>query len=86
MAEPCPAAGSGKIGGFPATYPKFVVEILSPSDRLPTTQANMEEYLANGAQLGFRLDVEAKTVYIYRPREGLRPGAEWRAGTSRLPA
>ena len=56
-----------KVGGFLATCPEFVIEILSPSDRLSVTQAKMEEYLANGAQLGFLLDVEAETAYIYRP-------------------
>jgi len=56
-----------QVSGFLATCPEFVVEIRSPSDRLTTLQAKMEEYLANGAQLGFLLDVEAETAYIYRP-------------------
>ena len=54
-------------GGFLAACPEFVVEILSPTDRLATTQAKMEEYLANGVQLGFLLDVAAETAYVYRP-------------------
>lgn len=58
-----------KVGGFLATCPEFVIEILSPSDRLAVTQAKMEEYLANGAQLGFLLDMEAETAYIYCPSQ-----------------
>lgn len=56
-----------QAGGFLAACPEFVVEIRSPSDRLATLQAKMEEYLANGVQLGFLLDVEAETAYVYRP-------------------
>ena len=58
---------AGQAAGFLAACPEFVVEVLSPSDRLATTQAKMEEYLANGVQLGFLLDVAAETAYVYRP-------------------
>lgn len=60
-------AAAEPAGGFLATCPEFVVEVLSPSDRLATTQTKMEEYLANGVQLGFLLDVAAETAYVYRP-------------------
>ena len=58
---------AGQAAGFLAACPEFVVEVLSPSDRLATTQAKMEEYLTNGVQLGFLLDVAAETAYVYRP-------------------
>lgn len=54
-------------GGFLAACPEFVVKVRSPSDRLPTLQAKMAEYLVNGVLLGFLLDVAAETAYIYRP-------------------
>jgi Uma2 family endonuclease len=44
-----------------------MLEVKSPSDELPNLQAKMEEYLANGMQLGFLLDVEVETAYVYRP-------------------
>lgn len=44
----------------------FVVELRSPKDRLSTLQKKMEEYIANGAQLGW-IDAKAKRVYVYRP-------------------
>ena len=47
--------------------PDFVVEIRSPTDCLRDVQAKMEEYLANGARLGWLLDPEERRVYVYRP-------------------
>jgi Uma2 family endonuclease len=47
--------------------PDFVIELRSPSDSLVATQAKLEEYLANGARLGWLLDVPNRHVYIYRP-------------------
>jgi Uma2 family endonuclease len=47
--------------------PEFVVELMSPSDRLPDQQAKMQEYIENGAQLGWLIDPKNKTVYVYRP-------------------
>ena len=56
-----------QAGGFLAVCPEFVVEIRSPSDRLAPLQAKTEEFLANGTQLGFLLDVGAEMAYVYRP-------------------
>lgn len=47
--------------------PDFVVEIRSPSDRLGTLQAKMQEYLDNGAQLAWLIDPQSRNVYRYRP-------------------
>jgi Uma2 family endonuclease len=47
--------------------PDFVVELLSPSDSLSMTQEKLEEYLANGAQLGWLIDPTPRRVYVYRP-------------------
>jgi Uma2 family endonuclease len=53
--------------GFLPLCPDFVVEIGSPSDRLTELQEKMEEYLANGARLGWLLDPGPRTAYVYRP-------------------
>jgi Uma2 family endonuclease len=50
---------------FPALCPDFVIEIKSPSDRIPTLQAKMEQWLRNGVRLGFLIDTEAETSYVY---------------------
>ena len=49
--------------------PDFVVEIRSPSDRLSIVQAKMQEYLDNGARLGWLFDPPNRVVYVYRPNQ-----------------
>jgi Uma2 family endonuclease len=53
---------------FPPLCPDFVMELRSPSHALETVQARMQEYLANGAQLGWLIDPTEKKVYLYRYR------------------
>lgn len=52
---------------FPPLCPDFVLELLSPSDNLSTAQAKMQEYLDNGARLGWLLNPETQQAEIYRP-------------------
>lgn len=47
--------------------PDFVVELRSPSDSLSAVQEKMEEYVGNGAQLGWLLDAPDGCCYVYRP-------------------
>jgi Uma2 family endonuclease len=47
--------------------PDFVIELRSQSDRVHMLREKMGEWLANGAQLGWLIDPEARTVEIYRP-------------------
>jgi Uma2 family endonuclease len=54
---------------FPPLCPDFVVELRSPSDRLPRVQAKMREWIDNGAKLGWLIDPTTRTVYVYRPGE-----------------
>jgi Uma2 family endonuclease len=51
--------------GFAHICPDFVVELRSRSDRLPTLLNKMEEYMANGALLGWLIDPQKRRVYIY---------------------
>jgi len=55
--------------GFPPLCPDFVVELRSPTDALSDLQAKMDEYMANGAQLGWLIDPFEKRVYVYQPGE-----------------
>jgi len=48
--------------------PDFVIEIRSRTDRLVTLQRKMQEYMDNGAQLGWLLVPQARRVYVYRPQ------------------
>lgn len=51
---------------FPEICPNFVVELRSQSDALQPVQTKMAEYLDNGAQLGWLIDPQNRTVEIYR--------------------
>jgi len=53
--------------GFAPICPDFAIELRSPTDRLSELQDKMQEYLANGARLGWLIDPIDKRVYIYRP-------------------
>ncbi|MBC7809185.1 MAG: Uma2 family endonuclease [Akkermansiaceae bacterium] len=56
---------------FAHIAPDFVVEIMSPSDRLKKVQDKMHEYLASGVRLGWLIDRTNRTVYVYRPNTPL---------------
>jgi len=47
--------------------PDFVIELRSPSDNLATLQIKMQEYIENGASLGWLIDAEAKRVLVFQP-------------------
>ncbi|MGH9799799.1 MAG: Uma2 family endonuclease [Blastocatellia bacterium] len=52
---------------FPPICPDFVVELRSPSDSVGDLKDKMEEYIENGAQLGWLIDPIQKKVFVYRP-------------------
>jgi Uma2 family endonuclease len=52
---------------FPPLCPDFVVEVLSPSDSLRQTMEKMEEYIENGARLGWLINPRRNQVHVYRP-------------------
>ena len=51
---------------FPPVSPEFVVEVMSPSDRLKPAMEKMQEWLRGGVELAWLIDGDTKTVYIYR--------------------
>ena len=54
---------------FAPICPDFVVELCSKSDRLIDVQIKMQEYLDNGALLGWLIDPESKSAQIYRQNQ-----------------
>jgi Uma2 family endonuclease len=54
---------------FPPLCPDFVVELRSKSDSLKNLQDKMQEYLENGLQLGWLIDIQNQTVEVYRPQQ-----------------
>jgi Uma2 family endonuclease len=51
---------------FAPLCPDFVAELRSPQDNLSDLQAKMQEYIDNGARLGWLLDPIEKRVHVYR--------------------
>ena len=66
---------------FLPVAPDFVIELMSPSDRLRDVQEKMAEWIASGCQLGWLLDPSTKTAYLYRPesQEAIQEPASLRA-------
>ncbi|MGL5192686.1 MAG: Uma2 family endonuclease [Chroococcales cyanobacterium] len=54
---------------FAPICPDFVVEIRSPSDKLKPLQDKLQDYIENGALLGWLIDRKHQQVYIYRPNQ-----------------
>ena len=47
--------------------PDFVIELRSGADSLQALQDKLQEYLQNGALLGWLIDPPYRRVYVYRP-------------------
>lgn len=59
--------------GFARICPDFVVELLSPTDRLTDTMRKMEHWLAAGAKLGWLIAPGTESVYLFEPGQPVRP-------------
>jgi Uma2 family endonuclease len=46
--------------------PEFVIEIMSPSDRLRDAKEKMKEWMRGGVELGWLIQPDRETIYIYR--------------------
>lgn len=51
---------------FSPIVPDFVLELMSPSDRLSDTQEKMREYIDQGVKLGWLINRKNRQVEIYR--------------------
>lgn len=51
---------------FAPLCPPFVVELRSATDRLGDVKQKMQEYMENGAQLGWLIDPYSRRVHVYR--------------------
>jgi Uma2 family endonuclease len=55
------------LKGFWHLSPDFVIELKSETDRLRVLRKKMEEWIANGTQLGWLIIPETHTVEVFRP-------------------
>ena len=53
------------LARFPRLTPAFVVELRSESDRLSEVATKMEAWIANGVEVGWLIDPDAKQVHNY---------------------
>ena len=51
---------------FAYIAPDFVIELMSPSDRLSELQTKMEKWIANGVLLGWLIVPKTQQAFIYR--------------------
>lgn len=49
--------------------PDFVIELVTPTDRRAKVRKKMQEWIQNGAQLGWLIDPDRRTVIVYRPAQ-----------------
>ena len=56
---------------FLPVVPNFIVEVRSPSDSLKPLQTKMLEWLENGVELGWLIDIQNKQTYIYRLNQSI---------------
>ena len=68
---------------FPPIAPEFVVEVMSPTDRLNSAMEKMQEWLRGGVALAWLIHGDQKTVYIYRAGQS---EPEKKSGIVKLPA
>jgi Uma2 family endonuclease len=66
---------------FPPVCPEFVIEVMSPTDRLKSSTQKMEGWVRAGVELGWLIRPDRRTVYIYRAGQ---KGAEERTGITKL--
>lgn len=56
----------GALRGFPRICPDFVIELRSESDSLDDLKDKMNDWIANGAELGWLIDPYDRQVLVYR--------------------
>jgi Uma2 family endonuclease len=51
---------------FSYVVPEFIIEVMSPSDRLPQLRKKMEKWIENGVLLALLIVPQSKQTFIYR--------------------
>jgi Uma2 family endonuclease len=51
--------------------PDFFIEYLTESSSLSLARGRMQEYLTNGARLGWLVDLENETVYVFQENKAV---------------
>ena len=67
--ERIPTDKNGEIANVFPLVPDWIVEILSPGQRLTKVTKKILRSLKNGAEMGWLIDPEDKGVFIYQPKQ-----------------
>lgn len=70
---------------FPRLCPDFVVELRSKGDTLKELKEKMNEWIQNGCRLGWLIDADEETVYIFRPSKKTTTHINFRKPLSAAP-
>jgi Uma2 family endonuclease len=70
-----------QIRQFPPLSPEFIVEVMSPTDRIKDAREKMKEWMRAGVELAWLIQPDERTLYIYRPSD---PEPEIRTGISSI--
>lgn len=57
-----------QVQKFAPICPELAVEIRAKHESVADLHTKLEEYIANGSQLGWLIDPFEKRIYVYRPR------------------
>lgn len=57
---------------FPPLCPDFVIELLSDSDSMLLAKEKMDEWMKNGCELAWLIDLDSEKIYIYRKSEAIQ--------------
>ena len=60
------ALSKRELRQFPRLVPEFVIEVMSPSDRLASAEKKISLWAENGVELGWLIDGDNQCVYVYR--------------------
>jgi Uma2 family endonuclease len=64
-----PQDDDGEIANVFSVAPDWTIEILSPDQSHTKVTKNILHCLKHGAQVGWLIDPEEKTVFVYRPKQ-----------------
>ncbi|MEX0269133.1 Uma2 family endonuclease [Leptolyngbyaceae cyanobacterium UHCC 1019] len=64
-----PCDQNGEVANTFAAAPDWTIEILSPAQSQTKVTKNILHCLKHGTQLGWLIDPDEKTVFVYRPKQ-----------------
>ena len=64
-----PRDGTGEIANTFSTPPDWTIEILSPDQSQTKVTKNILHCLRHGTQVGWLIDPDEQTVFVYRPKQ-----------------